>query len=141
MSDIWLSQTVSSSFLEAFRRCDPANEKNETKHFMAFPAVVCAAFSAEIGLKTILKRQGINATGHDLYKLFKKLSPEQQYQIFEETKMEMKEFVSHLAHSRLAFVKWRYIHEEIGESFINLNFIGVFAQAIETISTAANKTA
>ena len=141
MSDIWLSQTVSSSFLEAFRRCDPKADKNETKYFMAFPAVVCAAFSAEIGLKTMLERQGIKATGHDLYKLFKKLSADQQYEIFEETKMEMKEFVSHLAHSRMAFVKWRYIHEEMGENFINLKFMGNFALAIETVLKGTNKTA
>lgn len=137
MSDAWLSQVVSSSFLEAFRRCNPATDKSESKQFMAFPAVVCAAFSSEIGLKTLLERQGIKASGHDLMKLYKKLPPDQQYKIYEETGMAMQEFTAHLLNSRLAFVKWRYIYEEKGGSMVNLKFLGAFAQAIETVSLAA----
>lgn len=134
MSDSWLSQSVSRAFLEAFRRCDPATEKGQPKHFMAFPAVVCAAFSAEVGLKTMLNRQGIAAKGHDLRALFMKLPGEQQYAIFEKTGMQIEEFSAHLAHSRLAFSKWRYIYEEKGESFINLRFLGRLAEAIEKIA-------
>jgi hypothetical protein len=127
MSDSWLSQSVSSAFLEAFRRCDPLSETGETKHFMAFPAVVCAAFSAEVGLKTLLERSGISAKGHDLKALFTKLPKELQYAIYEATKMPMEDFAAQLAHSRLAFSEWRYIYEAEGEKFINLRFLGGFA--------------
>lgn len=101
---------------------------------MAFPAVVCAAFSAEVGLKTMLGRQGIAAKGHDLRALFMKLPSEQQYAIFEKTGMQMKEFSAQLAHSRLAFSEWRYIYEEMGEKFINLRFLGCLAAAIEGVA-------
>jgi hypothetical protein len=42
-------------------------------HFMAFPAVVCAAFSVEVGLKTMLARIGRPAKGHALRALYMKL--------------------------------------------------------------------
>lgn len=68
---------------------------------MAFPAIVCAAFSAEVGLKTILARLSISAKGHDLRALYLKLPGEIQYEIFEATGFPMKEFAEQLAHSRL----------------------------------------
>lgn len=134
MSDSWLSQSVASAFLEAFRRCDPLSESGNPKHFMAFPAIVCAAFSAEVGLKTILNRQGVSAKGHDLRALYLKLSTEQKYAIFEKTGLPVEEFASQLAHSRLAFSEWRYIYEQKGENLININFLGSFAAAIESVA-------
>lgn len=134
MPQSWLSQSVSSSFLEAFRRCDPAVETKDSKHFMAFPAIVCAAFSAEVGLKTLLDRLGIAAKGHDLRALLLKLPSELQYAIFEATGMSIEEFAGQLAHSRNAFVDWRYIYEKNGENFISIKFLGAFASAVEVVA-------
>lgn len=141
MSQSWLSQSVSSSFLEAFRRCDPATETKDSKHFMAFPAIVCAAFSAEVGLKTMLERLGITAKGHDLHSLLMKLPGEMQYAIFEATGMTMEDFSSQLAHSRNAFVDWRYIYEKNGENFISIKFLGIFASAVETVALSTKDIA
>jgi len=137
MSQSWLSQSVASAFLEAFRRCDPMSASGQTKFFMAFPAVVCAAFSAEVGLKSILARSGIKAKGHDLRALYMKLPGELKYAIFEATGSSMEEFAAHLAHSRLAFSRWRYIYEENDEAWINVDFLGKFAEAVETVSQRA----
>ncbi len=82
----------------------------------------------------MLKRHGISAKGHDLRALLRKLPLEQQYAIFEATGMALKEFAIQLAHSRLAFVEWRYIHEEEREMFINVGFLGKLATAVETIA-------
>lgn len=134
MSDSLLSESVASAFLEAFRRCDPLSAPEADEHFMAFPAVVCAAFAAEVGLKRILSRQGISAKGHDLRALYLKLSTEQKHAIFEKTGLPLEEFAAQLAHSRLAFLEWRYIYEQKGENFINIRFLGNFATAVENVA-------
>jgi hypothetical protein len=133
MSDPWLQHSVSSAFLEAFRRCDPMDEARSSKHFMAFPAVVCAAFSAEVGLKTLLEIHGKPTKGHDLRQLFLKLPDSIKLSIFEATKLSVEEFGSQLAHSRLAFSEWRYIYEERREKHINVNFLGLFASAVDQV--------
>lgn len=127
--DLGLSQATASAFLEAFRRCELG--ANDSKYFMAFPALVCAAFSAEVGLKTILKREGISAHGHDLLSLFMQLSGEKKIEIADETGISIEDFAAHLNHSKKAFVEWRYIYEEPGEKMISLLFIGKFAAAVE----------
>jgi len=134
MSQSWLSQSVSSAFLEAFRRCDPTSPNAASKYFMAFPAVVCAAFSAEVGLKTLLTHAGRPAKGHDLRALYLRLPAEQKYAIFEATGLSIEEFAAQLAHSRLAFSEWRYIYEENREKFINVGFLGKFATAVDAVS-------
>ena len=104
---------------------------------MAFPAIVCAAFSAEVGLKTMLERLGIPAKGHDLRALLLKLPGEQQHAIFKATGMSMEDFAGQLAHSRNAFVDWRYIYENDNENFISIKFLGVFASAVEAVALAS----
>ena len=142
MPQSWLSQSVSSAFLEAFRRCDPMSEaRSESKHMMAFPAIVCAAFSAEVGLKTMLARIGVAAKGHDLRALYLKLPGEAKYSIFEATGLSVEEFAAQLAHSRLAFSEWRYIYEENREMSININFLGNFASAVESVALATKSAA
>ena len=108
---------------------------------MAFPAVVCAAFSAEVGLKTLLGRQGVSSKSHDLRALLLKLPAEQQYAIFEATGLAMEEFAAQLSHSRLAFVEWRYIHEENREMSINVGFLGKFASAVEAVALQSKSVA
>ena len=142
MSQSWLAQSVSSAFLEAFRRCDPLSDSsNASKYMMAFPAIVCAAFSAEVGLKTMLARIGRAAKGHDLRALYLKLPGEVKYAVFEATGLSMEEFAAQLAHSRLAFSEWRYIYEENREMSINVNFLGKFASAVELVSLAQKSAA
>jgi HEPN domain-containing protein len=121
MADTWFQQSVSNAFLEAFRRCDPAAGCGASEHFMAFPAVVCAAFSAEVGLKTLLEMQGIPSRGHDLRALFSKLLDAQKLAIFEATELSTEEFGAHLAHSRLAFSECATYTKNVAKSTSTLS--------------------
>ena len=129
--DTSLSQTTSSAFLEAYRLCMAAMNTEGQKHFMAFPALVCAAFSAEVGLKTILKLEGPDVHGHDLLALFMALSDSSKVAILDATNVSIEEFTAQLKHSKQAFVEWRYIYEEVDEKHINVAFLGKFASAVE----------
>jgi hypothetical protein len=131
--DTSLSQAITSAFLEAYRRCMDDTATRKPEYFMAFPALVCAAFSAEVGLKTILKREGSVAHGHDLLSLFMRVSDERKIEILDQTGASMEEFASQLKHSRKAFVEWRYIYEEVDEKHINVGFLGKFATAVEKV--------
>ena len=129
--DTSLSQATSSAFLEAYRLCMASMNTEGQKHFMAFPALVCAAFSAEVGLKTILKLEGTDFHGHDLLALFMALSDTSKSGILDATDLSVEEFAAQLNHSKHAFVEWRYIYEEVGEKHINAAFLGKFAGAVE----------
>lgn len=139
--DLHLAQTVSSAFLEAYRRCMDEEKAKNPQYFMAMPAIVCAAFSIEVGLKTILSREGKPANGHNMLKLFKQISTERQYEIYELTGMEMQEFAAHLNHSQMAFTKWRYIYEESAENHISVAFLGKLAHAVEAVSLGIKNAA
>ena len=131
--DIWLSQSSSSAFLEAYRRCMNDAQSGNVQHFMAFPAIVCAAFSIEVGLKTILQHEGTKAHGHDLLALFLKVSDARKIEIIDHSGETMEYFVAHLKHSKNAFVDWRYIYEASGEKHINVAFMGKLASAVEAV--------
>jgi hypothetical protein len=122
---------MASAFLEAHRRCMDAEHEREQRHFMVFPALVCAAFSAEVGLKTILRLEGGDAHGHDLLTLFQSLSDYSKVAILDSTGVTIEEFAAQLNHSKKAFVEWRYIYEEVDEKHINVAFLGKFASAVE----------
>ena len=108
-----------------------AADEKEQRHFMVFPALVCAAFSAGVGLKTILRLEGGNAHGHDLLTLFQSLSDQSKVAILDTTGVSIEDFAAHLSHSKKAFVEWRYIYEEVDEKHVNVAFLGKFASAIE----------
>lgn len=67
--DLNLAQAMSSAFLEAYRRCMDEEKAQNPQYFMPMPAIVCAAFSAEVGLKIILRHEGKPANGHNMLKL------------------------------------------------------------------------
>jgi HEPN domain-containing protein len=102
---------------------------------MALPAIVCAAFSAEVGLKTILARCGITAKGHDLKALYSSLPKHLQLQIQEGTCLAELEFKKLLEESRLAFVEWRYVFERESYLKVNVGFLGTLASVIQAVST------
>src|SRR6266436_1738922 len=92
------SQEAASSFLEAYRLCMDDMQRRKSERFIVVPAVVCAAFSAEVGLKTILKREGNPVEDHDLFELFSKVSDDRKIAIVEHTGYSMDYFVAHLNH-------------------------------------------
>src|SRR5689334_23265451 len=82
---------------------------------LATPALVCAAFGAEIGLKALLTRRGtVFAREHNLKNLLEMLTPEDRDSIVSQTKATFPEFDSHLERAADAFLEWRYIYENKG---------------------------
>ena len=70
---------LSSSFGLAAERCLEARPQvGGTFQMLVVPAVVCAAFSSELGLKTLLLMNGREGWGHDLRGLFLKLDATDQ---------------------------------------------------------------
>lgn len=129
-----MQQSVASAFLEAYRRCDPLRDRSAPEHFMAFPAVVCAAFSAEVGIKELLAREGAPSNGHNLLLLFNKLKQPTRDSIIQRTGFPPDVFRANLSLAKDAFVEWRYVYEGGGEKLVNLNFMGALAGAIEAVS-------
>lgn len=101
------------------------------------PAVVCGVFSIEIGFKAIIMQKGGTATGHDLFKLFQKLSPAAQDLIVKEVGLDRAAFSVELNKISNAFVKWRYIYEKLDDSpAIGIQFLGKLAGATQKASAA-----
>ncbi|MGY5715572.1 hypothetical protein ACXHQL_25775, partial [Vibrio parahaemolyticus] len=121
------------AFLEAFNRCDPEREM-KMQSTIALPAIVCAAFSSEVGLKLILKKCGVEKKGHDLFKLYSALPKHYQIQIVEGSGYRSEEFNHELKKVRAAFVEWRYIYEKDSIEIMNVWFLGKLAKSINYLA-------
>jgi len=111
MDELWAYYDTCDAFLEAFNRCDPELEL-WMQNTIALPAIVCAAFSSEVGLKLILKKCDIQKKGHDLCELYSALPKHFRMQIIEGSGYQTEQFKVELGKARTAFVEWRYIHEK-----------------------------
>ena len=129
----WIARSVSASFLEAYRRCMNGVETPGTNLAMFVPALVCAAFSAEVGLKAILIHAGKSASGHDLLALFNQLPSESRDKVIQLVGMPLDLFNAHLHQAKDAFKDWRYVYEEAGEKTVNLEFVASFASAVSQV--------
>lgn len=84
-----------------------------------YPFVVNAAFSIELYLKTLHRRFGKSATGHQIRNLFDALPAEAQQVVFESGESvkhkhalgEEPQILTYLDQLNEAFVKWRYSYE------------------------------
>ena len=124
------ARMTSTAFLEAYRRCMDETISSGKGEAMFIPALVCAAFSAEVGLKALLLHAGRPARGHDLVKLFNRLTVEVQVDIFGRMGMEASQFAANLNHVREAFKDWRYMYEFNDERSISIAFVSSFATAV-----------
>jgi hypothetical protein len=119
-------------FLEAFRRCDPELELYDGS-LIATPALVCAAFSVEVGLKLLLTRCGRAAKGHDIFKLYRRLPRHLQFQIRHGTTYARREFVKEFLKARNAFIEWRYVYESQDVLVVSVIFLGRLAKTVTYI--------
>lgn len=132
MEEINARYDLCEAFLEAFRRCDPEMDEYNPS-IMALPAIVCAAFSIEIGLKTLLETCGKQVKGHDLSLLFNSLPKHIQLQIIQGTCFSKQEFTEYLEQARSAFVEWRYIYESQKFKIVSVEFLRKFAEVLQLI--------
>lgn len=125
---------VSKSFLDAYTLCIKGVEGVSDGKPALIPAVVCAAFSAEVGLKAILGAEGKPSSGHELRSLFERVSEESRAAIIHNTSYDAARFESALSAASDAFIKWRYIYEEEGSRRVSAQFLSLLAHASHTVA-------
>ena len=126
------------SFLLAADRCFEERLLPNGKFAMPLvPAVVCSAFGIELCLKAIITIEKGKATGHELLKLFIKLSPQSKAALAASLSLEEKALRQKLGSISSAFVDWRYIYERqsasIDSDFLH-RFAGAAAQLLESLT-------
>lgn len=127
---------VSKSFLDAYTLCLQGAEGVSDGRPAPIPAVVCAAFSAEVGLKTILSVEGRPSSGHGLQSLFEQVSAESQVAIVHHTSYETSRFKSDLSAASDAFTSWRYVYEKEGSRRVSAQFLILLAHATQTVAAS-----
>jgi len=127
--------STSKDFHRAFELCYgnglPAN--NGVSNAIV-PAVVCLAFSIELGFKAILVGNGKPSEGHKFGELFEKLPVEIRAEIQRLVVGEDGGFESSLTLVSNAFVEWRYIFEEPGYHSIDVEFLSKLHDAVTQIA-------
>jgi hypothetical protein len=120
------------SFLRAYERCiNPADQGLGT------PALICAALAAELGLKLLLVRSGIEKNGHDLKALLAALPAAESAAIVERLQEQFPDWPGQLDRASKAFVDWRYVYESEGPREVNIYFVGALASAVNARVRAA----
>ncbi|MBB3122491.1 hypothetical protein [Pseudoduganella violacea] len=116
------------------------NDKFQSAHV---PAVVCAAFSVELGMKARIISDGNRAeykklkgtASHSLLALFHLLSKDDQNWFIEGSGHEKAKFMEALDAVSSAFVDWRYVYEQ-AERAINFSFLSKLSELATTLPAA-----
>lgn len=121
----------SSAFFLAYERClEQRPLPDGKKTMLMIPAVVCLAFSIELGLKALAETEGTNLYGHELAKLFQGLPRGLRDALWQRTGLSRQDFDDALAQATDTFVEWRYVHER-ENPHANLDFLSVLGRAIQ----------
>lgn len=91
------------------------------------PAVVSTAFAIELYFKGIITLENGNASGHDLFELFERLSNESQVMLVARLQLDRPAFDQRLKAISGVFVEWRYIFEQQSAN-LDLPFLCKLAQ-------------
>lgn len=139
-----IKNTAFSFFLAADRCLEKRPLQNGQFQMPLVPAIVCSVFGIELCLKAIIAIEKRKATGHELLKLFIKLSPKSKAALAASLSLEEKELLQKLGSISSAFIEWRYIYESQSKS-IDLEFVHQFskatAQLLESLSNPPLNTA
>lgn len=98
--------------------------------WLATPAVVCLAFSIELGFKSLILRHGQAVKTHELDKLFGRLGPDVQARIVLGMNMERPAFDQLLREHSKAFQDWRYLYERACNAHVRLDFLHTLASVV-----------
>ena len=104
------------------------------------PAVVCTAFAVELYFKGIIALENNNARGHELSKLFERLSNESQAILVATLQLERPAFEQKLKAISGLFVEWRYIFEQRSAS-LDFSFLEKLALESKCIAEGLAKPA
>jgi hypothetical protein len=118
------------AFQLASQRCFEQRQISSTQiEGLPVPAIVCTAFSVELGMKALLLSQGDKAWGHDLFELFNGLTQGAQDSIVVQVGLPRSEFDAKLRKIAKAFEQWRYVYEATKDVQIDAAFLSKFAVA------------
>lgn len=134
---------TSISFQIASTRAFETKFEDDTFKAAIVPAVVCAAFAVELGMKARIIYDGNKeqykelkgSSGHNLERLFALLSDTDRGWFIEGTKLPKSEFIEKLALVSKAFVDWRYVHEKT-EQIIDYKFLSELAVLASTLPSS-----
>jgi hypothetical protein len=123
-----LRELNAGSFLRAYDRCT-----NPPDQGLGMPALMCAAFAAELGLKELVRKCGGTVKKEHKYSDLLALLPQQEVDlIFADLRTRWTDIHSHMAKANDAFVKWRYFFESSTPIEVNVKYVADFARVILT---------
>jgi len=121
-----LREFQAAEFLRAYERCVEHPDRT-----LGNPAIVCAAFSAELGLKELLRQRSISfGKQHRLLELLELLPKEDSNAIRSELAAHWPDLERQMADANNAFVVWRYFFESPGPISVNSKFLAALAGVI-----------
>ena len=129
MDATWPKKAADSFWLAAARSLEQRRISPTQFQMLLIPAVVCSAFSIELGIKAILLRSGQPPKTHNLAMLFEALPSAIQDQVVLACGMSRKDFDAALGEAAKLFEKWRYVYE-MDEPQVNLRFVTQLADAV-----------
>jgi len=127
-----------TEFLEASHRCMDARVVDGLFASASVPQIVCAAFSVELGLKSILIMETqAKPDGHKLVDLFRKISTDSKAHIQKAVPIPTypktilpQNFESVLKVVSTAFVDWRYSCEGLQDLEADVGFLTSLARSV-----------
>ncbi len=133
-----------NSFLLAAERCFEEKQLLDGRiQFLAVPGIVCRAFSIELYLKTVLTIENKKATGHELNKLYGKLSSGSQSILQNKLSLTESALRKKLDEVSNVFVEWRYLYESKSilsvDDFLKRLSAAVKSLAEESLAEAKGK--
>lgn len=128
MSKLQVKMVANAFWLAAARNFEKRRLNTEQFQVLIVPAVVCCAFSIELGIKAMLLPNPPKT--HNLAKLFKQLSKEIQDQIVANCVSKGNCFDKSISSVADVFEKWRYIYES-ESSEIDLVFLQSLSDAVK----------
>ena len=129
-----ISNNASSFFMAAERCLEKRLLSTGEFHMPIVPAIVCAAFSTELFLKSILLKEGIAAKGHELLKLHNKLSESSRNYLAAETSLTEHDLRQNVGSISSTFVDWRYIYEK-QYAKVNSEFLLKYCEVLKKLSS------
>ncbi len=137
--EAWFARSIARQFLDASNRClCDEREPPLARGPVLVPAVVCAAFAAEVGLKAILIGEGSTPSGHPLLDLYNRLSEHSKLEVTQYTGYSPERFESELRLASKAFIEWRYVYEDHVSRSVSQQFIMLLASAAIKVAEKYN---
>ncbi len=129
-----LAKVQSQQFQAAFERCWNLERKYDVapNFILGMPALICAAFGIEVGLKALLASFGVEQQReHNLRKLLNALPANVRSEIVADVTFSYPDYEVQLSNAERAFVVWRYFYESKEQIEVNILFVGALGAAVQ----------